>query len=52
MILVGKSEGKRMLGRIKRLREIAWGGMDRIDLVQGRDQWRAIVNTVMKHWVS
>jgi hypothetical protein len=29
------------------LREIAWGDMDWIDLVQDRDQWKALVNTVM-----
>jgi hypothetical protein len=29
------------------LREIGWGGMDWIDLAQGREQWRALVNTVM-----
>jgi hypothetical protein len=29
------------------LREMGWGGMDWIDLAQDRDQWRAIVNTVM-----
>jgi hypothetical protein len=31
------------------LREIQvdWGGMDWIDLAQNRDQWRALVNTVM-----
>jgi hypothetical protein len=28
-------------------RDIEWGGMDWIDLVHGRDQWRALVNTVM-----
>jgi hypothetical protein len=28
-------------------REIEWDGMDLIDLAQGRDQWRALVNTVM-----
>jgi hypothetical protein len=28
------------------LREIGWDGMDWIDLVQDRDQWRALVNTV------
>jgi hypothetical protein len=28
--------------------EIEWGGMDWIDLVQDRYQWRAFVNTVMK----
>jgi hypothetical protein len=30
------------------LREIGWGGMDYIDLARDRDQWRALVNTVMK----
>jgi hypothetical protein len=29
------------------LREIVWGGMDWIHLAQDRDQWRALVNTVM-----
>jgi hypothetical protein len=29
------------------LREIGWDGMDWIDLAQNRDQWRALVNTVM-----
>jgi hypothetical protein len=29
------------------LREIGWGGMDWIDLAQDRDQWTALVNTVM-----
>jgi hypothetical protein len=29
------------------LREIECGGMDWIDLAQDRDQWRALVNTVM-----
>jgi hypothetical protein len=28
-------------------REIGWGGMDWIDLVQDGDQWRALVNTAM-----
>jgi hypothetical protein len=55
-ILVGKPEGKRPLGRprlrwvdsIKMdLREIEWDGVDWIDLAQERDQWRAVVNTVM-----
>jgi hypothetical protein len=55
-ILVGKPEGKRPLGRPRRrwvdniridLREIGWEGMDCIDLAQDRDQWRAVVNTVM-----
>jgi hypothetical protein len=28
-------------------RKIRWDGMDWIDLAQDRDQWRALVNTVM-----
>jgi hypothetical protein len=56
VIVVGMPEGKRSLGRrssryvdnIKMdLREIRWGGMDWIDLAQDRDQWIALVNTVM-----
>jgi hypothetical protein len=27
--------------------EIVWAGMDWIDLAQGRDQWRAFVNTII-----
>jgi hypothetical protein len=30
------------------IREIGRGGVDWIDLTQDRDQWRAVVNTVMK----
>jgi hypothetical protein len=29
------------------LREIGWDCMDWIDVTQDRDQWRAVVNTVM-----
>jgi hypothetical protein len=29
------------------LRAIGWVGVDWIDLAQDRDQWRALVNTVM-----
>jgi hypothetical protein len=29
------------------LREIGWGDMDRIHLAQDREEWRALVNTVM-----
>jgi hypothetical protein len=29
------------------LREIGWDGVDWIDLAEDRDQWRALVNTVM-----
>jgi hypothetical protein len=48
MILVGKPEGKRPLGRPRRAwvdnikmdhREIGWDGMDWIDLALDRDQW-------------
>jgi hypothetical protein len=60
-ILVGKLEGKRPLGsprpmwvdNIKmNLRERGCGSMDWIDLAQDRDQWRALVNTVMNPRVS
>jgi hypothetical protein len=27
---------------------IGWGGMEWIDLAQVRDQWRALVNTLIK----
>jgi hypothetical protein len=46
-ILVGKPEGKKPLGRPRRrwvdnmkidLREIAWDGVDRIELAQDTDQ--------------
>jgi hypothetical protein len=29
------------------LREIGWGGMDWIDVAQDKDQWRALLITVM-----
>jgi hypothetical protein len=29
------------------IREIGWDGRDWIDLAQDRDQWKALVNTVM-----
>jgi hypothetical protein len=54
-ILVGNTEGKRPLGRPRHrwedismdLRQMGWGGMELIDLAEDRDQWRALVNTVM-----
>jgi hypothetical protein len=33
------------------LGEIGWDGMDWINLALDRDQWRALVNTVMNLWV-
>jgi hypothetical protein len=30
------------------LREIGWHGVDWIDVAQDREQWRALVNTVLK----
>jgi hypothetical protein len=35
------------LGRID-LGEIKWGGVDWIGLVQDRDKWKALVNSIMK----
>jgi hypothetical protein len=59
-IVAGEWEGKRPLGKPRRkwednirmdLIEMGWRGMDWIDLAQDRDQWRALVNTVMNLWV-
>jgi hypothetical protein len=56
-ILVGKPEGKRPFGRSrhrcednirKDLKEIGWEGVEWMHLARDRDQWRALVNTVMK----
>jgi hypothetical protein len=52
---VGKPEGKprRRPEIIKMdLRNIGWVDMDRIHLAQDRDQWRAVMNTVMNLRVS
>jgi hypothetical protein len=55
-VLVGKPERNRPLGRLRRrweynikmyLHEVGFGGMDWIELAQGRDRWRALLNTVM-----
>jgi transposase len=55
-ILAGKPEGKRSLGKPRcrwvdnikiDFREIGRGCMGWIDLAQDRDQWRALVSSVM-----
>jgi hypothetical protein len=55
-VLVGRPEGKRPLGSLRRdgriiLRQIfrKWdvGGMDWIELARDRDSWRALVNALM-----
>jgi hypothetical protein len=55
-LLVGKSEGRRPLGRprqrwLDNIRmhsvEVGWGDVDWIGLVQNRDRWRALVNSVL-----
>jgi hypothetical protein len=55
-VLVGRPEGKRPQGRLRRrwednikmdLREIEIDGANWIQLAQDRVQWRACVNTVM-----
>jgi len=56
MVLVGKPEGKRPLGRPKHwwkdnikmnLQKVGCGGMEWIGLAQDMDRWRALVNAVM-----
>jgi hypothetical protein len=55
-LLVGKPEGNRPLGRPRRrwmdnirmdIGEVRWGDVDWIGLVQDRDRWRALVNSVL-----
>jgi len=54
--LVGKPEGKRPLGRLRRrwednikmdLQEVGCGNMDWIELAQDRDRWRTLATVVM-----
>jgi hypothetical protein len=55
-IILGKPEGKRPLGKSRRIwvdnikmyhRVIGWGGMDWIDLAHDMDQCKALVNAVI-----
>jgi hypothetical protein len=55
-IVVGKPEEKRKLRRPRRrwednirmdIGEIGWDGMEQIHLSQDRNQWRALLNTVI-----
>ena len=54
--MLGKPEGKRPLGRLRRrwednikmdLQEVGCGVMDWIKLAQNRERWQALVNAVM-----
>jgi hypothetical protein len=55
-LLVGKPEGKSLLGRPRRrwvdnsrmdLGKVGWGGVDWIGLAQDKNRWRALVNSVL-----
>ena len=55
-VLVGKPEGRRPLGRLRRrwednikmhLWEVGCGCVDWTELAEGRDRWRALVSAVM-----
>jgi hypothetical protein len=60
-ISFGKPKGKRPLCRPRcrwednirmDLKETEWEGVDWMNLAQNRDQWRALMKTVMNLWVS
>jgi hypothetical protein len=61
ILLVGKTEGRRPLGRPRRrwvdnirmdLVEVGWGDVDWIGLAQDRTRWRGLVNSVLNIRVS
>jgi hypothetical protein len=58
--LVGRHEGKKPLRRQRHrweenikmdIQEVGWGGMDWLELAQGRDRWWTLVNMVLNLWV-
>jgi len=58
--MFGKTKGKRLLGRVRRIwedntrmdpREIGWEGVNWMHLDQDGDHWRASVNMVINVWV-
>jgi hypothetical protein len=60
-VLVGKPEGKRLLGRHRRkwedniktdLQEVGGGCGNWMELAQDRDGWRALVGMIMNFLVS
>jgi len=60
-VLVGKPEGKRLLGRPRRrwednikmnLQEVGGGHGDWMELAQDRDRWRSLVGTVRDFGVT
>jgi hypothetical protein len=60
-LLVGKPEGKRLLGRPRRrwvdnirmdLGEVGWGDVDWIGLAKDRNRCRAVVNSVLNLQVA
>jgi hypothetical protein len=59
-LLVVKPEERRPLGRPRRrwvenirmdLGQVGWGDVDWIGRAQGRNRWRALVNSVLNLWV-
>jgi len=60
MVMMGKHEGKRPLGRPSHrweanfkmyLQEVGWGDMDWINMAQDKDRWQVLVKAVMNHGV-